>query len=78
MSITIRPADKGGTLVVMETDRYVAEVYRQIGDVYERLSGDPTKVSQMELFNIIANAESESVIDDDLGTFLRIQHPVVP
>ncbi|XP_040275793.1 TAR DNA-binding protein 43-like [Bufo bufo] len=42
--LTIKPADKGGAVVVMNTTDYVDEVYRQLNDenVYRRLSGETT------------------------------------
>lgn len=70
-SITIRPADKGSGQVVMDTDKYVAEINRQIEDVeiYEKLTGDPTKKFQVELFRIISDAEEDKLIDVELVPF---------
>lgn len=42
--IIIKPADKGGAIVVMNTTDYIEEAYRQLSEskFYERLQGDPT------------------------------------
>ncbi|CAH2310460.1 Hypothetical predicted protein, partial [Pelobates cultripes] len=44
VTISIRPADKGGALVVMNTSEYVAEMNRQLtnGSHYRILGYDPT------------------------------------
>lgn len=43
--ITIKPADKGGAIVVMNTADYIEEALRQLNDrtFYRRLDADPTK-----------------------------------
>lgn len=42
--ITIKPADKGGAIVVMNTADYIKEALRQLNDTsfYKRLDADPT------------------------------------
>lgn len=79
-SITIRPADKGGALVVMDTSKYINEILRQTNDdmIYEQLGADPTLKFQKELFEIIDVAVSEQLMDTELCAFLKIVHPVVP
>lgn len=44
-SLTIKPAYKGGSVVVMDMSQYVAEASRQISDenVYRKLSSDPSR-----------------------------------
>lgn len=53
--------------MVMDTDKYVTEILRQIEDteIFEKLSGEPTKKFQDELFKIIADAQYERLIDED-------------
>lgn len=43
-SITIKPADKGGGIVVLDIDTYMTEASRQLGDrsAYHKIKGDPT------------------------------------
>ncbi|CAH2301072.1 Hypothetical predicted protein, partial [Pelobates cultripes] len=42
-SLSIRPADKGGALVVMDTQKYIAEMDWQLSNMhhYRILDGDP-------------------------------------
>lgn len=44
-TIVIRNSDKGGLIVVMDTDTYIGEATRQLSDTctYVHLWGDPTK-----------------------------------
>lgn len=46
MSIVIKPADKGGAIVIQNNVDYVQECERQLSDsdFYEKLSGDPTQM----------------------------------
>ncbi|CAJ0964623.1 unnamed protein product, partial [Ranitomeya imitator] len=49
-TLVIKPADKGGALVVMDKIQYIKEIHRQLDDtsVYDRLSRDPT--SEIRVF----------------------------
>jgi hypothetical protein len=42
--IVIKPADKGSAVVIMDTDKYIAEAHRQLSDkrFYQSLDHDPT------------------------------------
>lgn len=42
-TLILKPADKGGALVVMDTSFYVEEIHRQLNDkeVYEVITADP-------------------------------------
>lgn len=42
--ITITPADKGGSIVIMDTAKYEGEIQRQLADtnIYTRLDSNPT------------------------------------
>ncbi|CAJ0953503.1 unnamed protein product [Ranitomeya imitator] len=79
-SITIKPADKGGALVVMDTAQYVGEIRSQLSDtgVYERLQVNPTQGYKLELDDIIDEAFNDGLIDGKLVKYLKVEHPVVP
>ncbi|CAJ0940184.1 unnamed protein product [Ranitomeya imitator] len=79
-SITIKPADKGGALVVMDTSQYVSEIRSQLsdGDLYEKLRVNPVQEFKLELEAIIDEALSMGIIDVKLAKFLKVEHPVVP
>ena len=54
-SITIKPADKGGTVVVMNTTDYIAEAHRQLNDpnTYSQLADNPTQTYTDQINNMI-------------------------
>ncbi|XP_066453998.1 uncharacterized protein [Eleutherodactylus coqui] len=79
-SITIKPADKGGAVVVMDSVKYEQEIYRQLNDttVYELLTCNPTDNYQTELRSILNEALYEGNIDLALSKYLYIHHPNTP
>ncbi|CAJ0931144.1 unnamed protein product [Ranitomeya imitator] len=79
-SITIKAADKGGAVVVMDSDKYKAEILRQLADtdVYCKLSGDPTLRFQKELQLMVNEALTDGLIDPKLSEYLITDCPVRP
>ncbi|XP_066465500.1 uncharacterized protein [Eleutherodactylus coqui] len=79
-AIVVKPADKGGAIVVMDTSMYTTEVFRQLNDenVYEKLRSDPTIRFQLQLRGMLNEALWAGLIDKKLLKFLDIQHPIVP
>ncbi|CAJ0964876.1 unnamed protein product [Ranitomeya imitator] len=79
-SITIKPADKGMALVVMDTSQYIGEIRLQLsdGNVYEKLQVNPTQRFQLELEGMIDRALDSGLIDTKLAKYLKVEHPVVP
>ena len=55
--IVIKPADKGGALVVWRADLYRNEAYRQLGDAtfYRRVDKDLTSIHQTTITQTIHN-----------------------
>ena len=53
--IIIKPADKGGAVVIMDREEYHKEALRQLSDnnLYEKLQEDPTKTHTRELNQLI-------------------------
>ncbi|XP_040294482.1 zinc finger protein 436-like [Bufo bufo] len=78
--LTIKPADKGGAVVVMNTTDYVDEIYRQLNDenVYRRLPGDPKFEFLKKIRRVLDSAREEGVIDDKLHSFLYVERPRTP
>ena len=54
-NIIIRPADKGGAIVILDLDDYINEGLRQLNDtnVYRKLSGNPTLNFNRDINNFI-------------------------
>lgn len=79
-SIIIKPADKGGAIVVLNRSDYVNECEKQLTmDLfYEQLPGDPTRSFQ----NVIYGTLDDFVHTGDLTKkemqFLRVENPVIP
>lgn len=80
MCITIKPADKGGALVVMDTAPYLCEICDQLNDieVYEKVGRDLTEVFRRQLVNMLENLKTEGVIDEKLLDFLCVSKPMIP
>ena len=65
-NITIKPADKGGKIVIQDTIDYIKECERQLVDTayYKRLYTDPTA----ELNSIIKNKLEQGIKDGNIST----------
>ncbi|XP_066447099.1 uncharacterized protein [Eleutherodactylus coqui] len=79
-SVIIKPADKGGAVVVMDRFKYLNEIRRQLNDVstYEKLRQDPTLRFQMQLRVLINEAINQAIIDQQLADYLLIEYPITP
>ncbi|CAJ0963058.1 unnamed protein product [Ranitomeya imitator] len=79
-SITIKPADKGGAIVVQNTMDYISEIHRQLSDgtTYKQISSDPTSTIKTRINAILHKYQSLKVIDSKTTTFLTNQYPVTP
>ncbi|KAJ1145913.1 hypothetical protein NDU88_012196 [Pleurodeles waltl] len=79
-SIVIKPADKGGTLVVQTTDNYRNECLRLLGDArnYVKLQEDPTSFLQNKISNMVEQALAHNWISQKEGDFMINKNPVTP
>ena len=64
-SITIKPADKGGALVIMNTKEYEAECMKQLSDTnfYEELSTNPNETYKNDVRNAITDLEQAGYLN---------------
>lgn len=64
--IVIKPADKGGSIVIQDKSTYVKEIERQLGDVnfYMRLHSDPTIRFNEDIKKVLKRALSDLIIDE--------------
>ncbi|XP_056425917.1 uncharacterized protein LOC130367520 [Hyla sarda] len=78
--LVIKPADKGGGVVVMDRDKYIQEAYRQLQDssTYLKLRSDPTREINIKIKNILDEALQCNSIDKTLHDYLYVQFPVIP
>ncbi|CAJ0930579.1 unnamed protein product [Ranitomeya imitator] len=77
-SITIKQADKGRAIVVINTLQYRKEIMRQSSDcdVYGILSLNSTQRFKLELLEIIDEALLKGTIDEKLAGHLKFNHPI--
>lgn len=78
--VTIKPADKGSAVVVMDTSKYIAEAMIQLidGDVYRLLSCDPKWYFSKKIQLIVDCGFNDVLIDSSLKDFLIIKYTKVP
>lgn len=78
--ITIKPADKGGSIVIMDTAKYEGEIYRQLADtqIYKRLDSNPTIRVANKIKKVVKQAAQTRLIDNNTQTFLISDLPITP
>ena len=76
----IKPADKGGGIVVQSTHKYKLEILSQLADekFYKKLKTDPTDSFQREIFTFLDGARNNGLISKSEFNFLYCQHPIRP
>lgn len=79
-SIIIKPADKGGAIVVQDSEKYQYEILAQLQNIkfYKKLPGDPTNTYRSEILSFLTNAKTEGWISQSEFKFLYCQHPIRP
>ncbi|CDR01385.1 unnamed protein product [Oncorhynchus mykiss] len=78
-SVLICPADKGGSVVLMDRTAYVHECHRQLLDntFYKKLRSDPTSQFQNTILTALDGYLSSGQITKKEHAFLAIQHPKI-
>lgn len=76
----VKPADKGGLVVVMDPPLYEDEVTCQLYNqtIYRKVANDPTWGVRKQLENILKLALKEGIITRDLFEFLLPPHTKTP
>ncbi|GFO26034.1 hypothetical protein PoB_005253900 [Plakobranchus ocellatus] len=76
--IIIKPADKGGAVVVLNTTDYIAECTRQLSNAtyYRKLNSDPTKKYNKRISDRLEIGVRSGEIDSDTAKRLIVPHPV--
>ncbi|XP_063800256.1 mucin-5AC-like [Pseudophryne corroboree] len=79
-SIIIKPADKGGGLVLMDKVDCIAELDRQLSDgiTYSKIKADPTLKISESLRKWTTEGLLKGVITKDEFDFINIEHPTIP
>ncbi|XP_053575208.1 POC1 centriolar protein homolog B [Bombina bombina] len=74
-SIVIRPADKGGSIVVLDKSDYIAEAHRQLHNPQEYipLTTNPTARFKRELHEILDDGVEHGFLNEQTASFLESQ-----
>ncbi|CAJ0965914.1 unnamed protein product [Ranitomeya imitator] len=77
--IIIKPADKGGAVLIMDKIKYLAEIDGQLRDekVYQKLDSDPKFKIMGEIKNCL-QALDNKIIDQEFMDYLSIEFPRTP
>ena len=76
-NIVIKPADKGGKIVILNKEDYIQEGLRQLENLehYEVLEEDPTKEFNGQILSTIKHGRNLGVIDSELEKILYKKNP---
>ncbi|CAH2293742.1 Hypothetical predicted protein, partial [Pelobates cultripes] len=79
-TIVIRPADKGGAIVIQAYQQYKKEIMRQLQDVktYKKLTFDPVKKFQQRINHLIEIGLQGNYIDSNTAKYLQVEFPIHP
>ena len=74
--LIVKPADKGGAIVIWPRDAYLAEAYRQLNDSnhYQKLTYDPTLETLAETKRLANKLHTSDIIDNTTHKFLTIDN----
>ena len=78
--ITIKPADKGGAIVIMNTVDYIKEAHRQLDDenTYKKLKTDPTKDFTETVNKMVEDMVNCNEISKKVGDLIKAKNPRTP
>ena len=78
--IVIKPADKGGSIVIMNTTDYISEANRQLNNHnhYEQLQEDPTRKFNSHINHLIHQAWRLNITDESTCINLQTKNPRIP
>lgn len=79
-TVVIRPADKGGALILQNTIDYEKEIHRQLGDsnFYTRLPSDPTTKYMSIVHDKLQTWLDKGEINKQEFGFMKNDFPVIP
>ena len=75
-NIVIKPADKGGNIVIMNKEDYIHEELMQLSDqnFYEELEEDPTQNYNNQIYQVLHQAANLNIIDDKMKKHYITKH----
>ncbi|KAL2083743.1 hypothetical protein ACEWY4_021516 [Coilia grayii] len=80
IDIVIKPADKGGAIVIQDAHDYTTEAFRQLNDVsfYKQLPENPVEKFVKERDNILNGALENHWITKKHYDFLKVEYQMTP
>ncbi len=78
--LVMKPADKGGAIVVQDAVKYKVEIFSQLSDEKfdKKLTSDPTDSFQQNVLPYLEKAKQKGWISKSEFEFLYNQHPIYP
>ncbi|XP_073497333.1 uncharacterized protein [Phyllobates terribilis] len=79
-NLIIKPADKGGAIVIMDRTYYISEIHTQLNDreTYLPISQNPTSEVANLIKNLVTCHSQMGTIDTKLSQFLVNNDPIMP
>uniref|UniRef100_A0A8C5M9D4 Reverse transcriptase domain-containing protein n=1 Tax=Leptobrachium leishanense TaxID=445787 RepID=A0A8C5M9D4_9ANUR len=79
-NLIIKPADKGGGVVILNKEQYHQETCRLLNDpvTYKKLGGNPTESIKQKFYEYLQRGKDIGVINDDEYRYLKINYPRIP
>ena len=73
----VKPADKGGKIVIWPVEQYLTEAIRQLSDTkyYAQQTIDHTRNTAYEIYTFLTHLNTNYYIDDNLFEFLSPNNP---
>ncbi|XP_069479435.1 uncharacterized protein [Ambystoma mexicanum] len=79
-SLTLKPADKGGAIVIMDTTYYEEKILELLTDenTYIKIEQDPVREISSIIETTLEEAEDQGWISNKTKLFLINEHPITP
>uniref|UniRef100_A0A8C5QXH9 Uncharacterized protein n=1 Tax=Leptobrachium leishanense TaxID=445787 RepID=A0A8C5QXH9_9ANUR len=77
--LIVKPADKGGKIVILNKEGYEREALRLLGDqnVYKILNSDPTAQIMNTFFSYLDKGRELNILKEEY-VYLKVKHPRIP
>lgn len=69
--IVVKPADKGGNIVILNTSQYI-EMCEKILKNFETVEPEVLELAHLALSDLICEANSTGIIDNNLKEFMSV------
>lgn len=79
-TIVVKPADKGGGVVLLNVKDYELEINRQLDNTlfYKKLKSNPTETFKKEIHDVLQCLFERGEINKNELDFMKVDHPITP